>query len=116
MLDLKSRLLRGCVSVKSLLRRPPGPPVATGRRASYSAFTIRRLCWLLNGCLLTTSLTFGQEVASHYVHEAWTIEDGLPLNGITRLIQSRDGYLWMSTFDGLARFDGPLPSRIFRNA
>jgi len=34
-----------------------------------------------------------------YVHESWTIEDGLPVNGIKKLIQPRDGYLWMATFD-----------------
>jgi ligand-binding sensor domain-containing protein len=41
-----------------------------------------------------------------YVHESWTIEDGLPVNGIKKLIQPSDGYLWMATFDGLVRFDG----------
>ncbi|MCK5619908.1 MAG: hypothetical protein KAJ17_10930, partial [Candidatus Krumholzibacteria bacterium] len=28
------------------------------------------------------------------------------MNGITHLIQGTDGYLWMSTYDGLVRFDG----------
>ena len=41
-----------------------------------------------------------------YVHEQWTIEDGLPVNALTRLIQTRDGYLWLTTYDGLVRFDG----------
>ena len=40
------------------------------------------------------------------VHERWTTADGLPVNAITHLLQSRDGYLWVATFDGLARFDG----------
>ena len=41
-----------------------------------------------------------------FVHESWTVQDGLPVNSITGVLQSRDGYLWIATFDGLARFDG----------
>ena len=33
-------------------------------------------------------------------------EDGLPQNSVTALVQTRDGYLWVGTFNGLARFDG----------
>src|ERR1043166_7973991 len=36
----------------------------------------------------------------------WTSEDGLPENRITALAQTRDGYLWVGTLSGLARFDG----------
>jgi len=37
---------------------------------------------------------------------SWTTENGLPQNSIQALRQTRDGYLWMSTLDGLVRFDG----------
>ena len=40
------------------------------------------------------------------IHEMWNVSDGLPVNAINHLIQSRDGYLWAATFDGLVRFDG----------
>jgi hypothetical protein len=40
------------------------------------------------------------------VHESWTVENGLPVNSINQLIQSRSGYIWAATFDGLVRFDG----------
>ena len=43
---------------------------------------------------------------SAFVHESWTVRDGLPINLTTQVMQSRSGYLWVSTFDGLARFDG----------
>ncbi|MBX7173096.1 MAG: hypothetical protein K1X72_19150 [Pyrinomonadaceae bacterium] len=36
----------------------------------------------------------------------WTIENGLPQSGVTSLAQTKDGYLWIGTFGGLARFDG----------
>jgi hypothetical protein len=43
---------------------------------------------------------------------SWTTENGLPQNSIQALRQTRDGYLWMSTLDGLVRFDG-LRFRVF---
>lgn len=46
----------------------------------------------------------GPELA--FVHESWTVRDGLPLNSIQALLQSRDGYIWIATLDGLVRFDG----------
>lgn len=44
--------------------------------------------------------------APGFVLESWTVSDGLPVNSITRIIQSRSGYIWLGTFDGLVRFDG----------
>ena len=41
-----------------------------------------------------------------YLQTVWTTENGLPQNSVTAIVQSRDGYLWLSTFGGLARFDG----------
>ncbi|MBL8206065.1 MAG: hypothetical protein JNM09_17645 [Blastocatellia bacterium] len=33
-------------------------------------------------------------------------EDGLPQNSVLAIAQTRDGYLWIATYNGLARFDG----------
>ncbi|HEX4945922.1 MAG TPA: two-component regulator propeller domain-containing protein [Blastocatellia bacterium] len=41
-----------------------------------------------------------------YGHELWQTEQGLPQNTVQTLWQTRDGYLWIGTKDGLARFDG----------
>ena len=41
-----------------------------------------------------------------YVHEIFTAEDGLPRAGISHAVETRDGFLWLATFDGLVRFDG----------
>lgn len=43
--------------------------------------------------------------AGRYLHSAWTTENGLPQNDVLP-IQTRDGYLWLATQGGLARFDG----------
>ncbi len=42
------------------------------------------------------------------------VADGLPSSGITGLALDREGYLWISTRDGLARYDG-VGYRIYRH-
>jgi signal transduction histidine kinase/ligand-binding sensor domain-containing protein/CheY-like chemotaxis protein len=41
-----------------------------------------------------------------YVRNAWTVADGLPQNSIFAVLQTRDGYLWFGTEEGLVRFNG----------
>jgi signal transduction histidine kinase/ligand-binding sensor domain-containing protein/CheY-like chemotaxis protein len=53
--------------------------------------------------------------AQSWVHESWTVKDGLPVNSINRLLQDRTGYIWAATFDGLVRFDG-LRFTVFNSA
>ena len=43
---------------------------------------------------------------SQYVQNVWRIEEGLPHNSVRAVHQTRDGYLWLGTYAGLARFDG----------
>jgi len=38
--------------------------------------------------------------------DPWTDEKGLPENSVIAMTQTRDGYLWLGTLSGLARFDG----------
>ena len=54
---------------------------------------------------LLTLLWFPSATAQ-YRFDSWTTNNGLPQNSISSIIQTRDGYLWMTTFDGLVRFDG----------
>ncbi|HEU5397003.1 MAG TPA: two-component regulator propeller domain-containing protein, partial [Verrucomicrobiae bacterium] len=44
--------------------------------------------------------------APNYFTRAWQVEQGLPQNKVTAVVQTRDGYLWVGTYNGLARFDG----------
>jgi signal transduction histidine kinase/ligand-binding sensor domain-containing protein/CheY-like chemotaxis protein len=41
-----------------------------------------------------------------YVHNVWQTADGLPEQSVQALAQTPDGYLWLGTQEGLARFDG----------
>lgn len=55
----------------------------------------------------TTTMAAASDTASPRFHvRHWTSEDGLPQNSVRHLLQSRDGYLWIGTSDGLARYDG----------
>lgn len=44
--------------------------------------------------------------SSPFLLTRWTTESGLPQNTVTSIVQTPDGYLWLGTFGGLARFDG----------
>jgi ligand-binding sensor domain-containing protein len=43
---------------------------------------------------------------AQYRFDHWTADNGLPQNSVRDIVQTRDGYLWFTTFDGLVRFDG----------
>jgi ligand-binding sensor domain-containing protein/signal transduction histidine kinase len=43
---------------------------------------------------------------AEYRHTIWTSKDGLPATFIFSITQSSDGYIWLGSTDGLARFDG----------
>jgi signal transduction histidine kinase/ligand-binding sensor domain-containing protein/CheY-like chemotaxis protein len=43
---------------------------------------------------------------AQYVHMVWDGERGLPQNSVSALVQTRDGYIWFGTQEGLVRFDG----------
>ena len=54
-----------------------------------------------------TGFTFADSKASSdYLVGTWQAEDGLPQNTVNCIAQTRDGYLWVGTSNGLARFDG----------
>src|SRR5579863_1042837 len=43
---------------------------------------------------------------TQYSVSLWTEEHGLPQNTIRAITQTKDGYLWVATDEGLSRFDG----------
>ena len=59
-------------------------------------------CLLLGGVLSGHSA--GEE--ARFRVDKWTTAEGLPQNEVIAMTQTRDGYLWLGTLDGLARFDG----------
>jgi ligand-binding sensor domain-containing protein/signal transduction histidine kinase len=43
---------------------------------------------------------------AQYSIEVRTVDHGLPQNSVNAILQTRDGYLWLATNGGLARYDG----------
>nr|WP_193988643.1 ligand-binding sensor domain-containing diguanylate cyclase [Lelliottia steviae] len=41
-----------------------------------------------------------------YFTETWSTRSGLPHNSINSVSQTKDGYIWVATWEGLARFNG----------
>ena len=46
------------------------------------------------------------DLSKEFSTDVWETADGLPQGTVTCLAQTKDGYLWMGTPNGLVRFDG----------
>ncbi len=57
---------------------------------------------------LAAALLLGQRAAaeSPFTVDVWATAEGLPQKSVIALTQTHDGYLWLGTVNGLARFDG----------
>src|SRR5689334_21887376 len=65
--------------------------------------------WLLLGGALSENAQALRTIVSTespYIVDVWDIKDGLPDSAILSLVQTREGYLWLGTLNGLVRFDG----------
>lgn len=70
------------------------------RRTTFAALGV--------GLLLSatvSAVTLG-EGSLGFAVRAWQAEQGLPQNTVNAIVQTRDGYLWLGTQNGLVRFDG----------
>jgi ligand-binding sensor domain-containing protein/signal transduction histidine kinase len=57
--------------------------------------------------LLTAAAATGiQHAGAPYTIDVWETDEGLPQNSVIAMAQTRDGYLWLGTLNGLVRFDG----------
>ena len=63
-------------------------------------------CVLLAGGQIGSAFGSEEKDVLPFLVRQWTIENGLPQDRISCLKQTRDGYLWIGTWVGLARFDG----------
>jgi PAS domain S-box-containing protein len=73
--------------------RPAWQTLCLGLFLAFSAATV---AWGLDPRLAITQ----------YGREVWTTANGLPQDSIRGIVQTSDGYLWIATMGGLARFDG----------
>ncbi|MCK6591222.1 MAG: hypothetical protein L6Q76_27025, partial [Polyangiaceae bacterium] len=47
-----------------------------------------------------------QKALTQYGRDSFSTAQGLPQNSVLSLVQTKDGYLWLATYEGLVRFDG----------
>jgi signal transduction histidine kinase/ligand-binding sensor domain-containing protein len=71
------------------------------------------MCTIFRASMLLLSLFAGRALAldpaqpvTSYLRTNFTKEDGLPSSGVNVILQTRNGFLWVGTDGGLARFDG----------
>ncbi len=63
----------------------------------------------LLGALFAVAAAWGLDprlAITQYAHAVWTTSEGLPRDSVRGIVQTGDGYLWIATMGGLARFDG----------
>ncbi len=75
------------------------------------------LCLLIGFWLFSTGLFCLDpgRAFNQYRVEFYDAQDGLPQSSILHIHQTREGYLWLGTYEGLVRFDG-LRFTIFNKA
>ena len=63
-----------------------------------AAFALLCAVWMVSCCC-------AQDLR-YLSHQAWSTEEGLPQSSVHSVLQTQDGYVWVATEGGLARFDG----------
>src|SRR5687768_9365285 len=58
------------------------------------------------GIAVPASALEPSKAIGQYSHAAWQETSGLPSDFVSAVRQTSDGYLWVGTLSGLARFDG----------
>ena len=77
---------------------------AKRRRASLAGVVV-----LISVQILLVRVVVGlspTKAITQYAHHVWTPDEGLPQVTVQAMVQTRDGYIWIGTQEGFARFDG----------
>jgi diguanylate cyclase (GGDEF)-like protein len=65
-----------------------------------------RLVVLLLAAVALPATALEQKSLATYSREIWTTRDGLPHNQVNGIAQTREGYLWFATWEGVVRYNG----------
>ncbi|MGC4002221.1 MAG: hypothetical protein QM811_03375 [Pirellulales bacterium] len=88
-----------------MLRRPPRR--SCGDCTARNGFVRVAMCVGVMCVLANTAHALDpQRTLTQYIHRIWQLQQGLPQPSIYALHQAGDGYVWLGTQAGLARFDG----------
>ncbi|HEX8242992.1 MAG TPA: two-component regulator propeller domain-containing protein [Longimicrobium sp.] len=81
----------------------------------FSHLPACRRILLLAACLAAGPAARAAGQVPEMAFASWGTEQGLPSSIALDITQSRDGYLWVASYEGLARFDG-VAFRVFTEA
>lgn len=71
------------------------------RATRFAALT---LCVMVS--LLLKPARAAETADTPFTVDSWGTDEGLPQSSVISMIQTKDGYLWLGTLNGLVRFDG----------
>lgn len=74
-------------------------PIPSIGRRKFAASLVYLVCGWLTGAM-------AGDLGTSWSSRVWQVDDGLPAANVAGIAQTRDGYLWLATQAGLARFDG----------
>jgi ligand-binding sensor domain-containing protein/signal transduction histidine kinase len=75
-----------------------------GQGARHFGVRLIRNALLLGGVFLVYGAS--SVAMAQYRFDVLNTDNGLPQNSVYSILQTRDGYLWFTTLDGLVRYDG----------
>ena len=78
--------------------------IVSRKRVAYVLYLFFYLIFIQEDVSFAQQPTYTNE-------QKFGVDDGLPQSFITGFAQDKDGFIWVSTLDGLSRFDG----RVFKN-
>lgn len=64
------------------------------------------LRFLISASILMTAVATGRQQDNRFQVRVWRSDEGLPGNVVRSIGQTSDGFLWVATTEGLARFNG----------
>src|SRR3954465_2602482 len=76
------------------------------RLIHFSLHSVRALVALTFVALSLRPGSVEAAAPSRFSVRVWQSDEGLPNNSVYAIAQSAEGYLWVGTHEGLARFDG----------
>ena len=72
------------------------------RRLAVSAVLLACSCLVV----FPASALETKKPLAEFMHQTWSVDNGLPQSTILAIAQTSDGYIWFATHEGVARFDG----------
>jgi signal transduction histidine kinase/ligand-binding sensor domain-containing protein/CheY-like chemotaxis protein len=77
-------------------------------RDNLRIWRARRAVLVIVALFCTVPASRAEEPSSlrNYLRQTWQTAEGLPQNSVRSIAQTREGYLWFATAEGLVRFDG----------